>query len=258
MAEPTAPRVHKLLIDGAHRPSESGRTHPVRDHRDAVIGEVALGSRRDVRDAVAAARAAVPGWRAAAPTTRAGMLFDVEHSMRRRHAELCTLVEACEGVGAKRAAQLVDAAADRWLHHAGWADKMTEPALGVVAVLAPASSSLLGLASVLAPALATGNTVVLVAAQDRPLPALLVGDGASGLPKGVLGVLTGRTAELAPWLAAHPDVDAIDLVGAPRAQRHDLELVAAGALTRVLGASTEPDWSRPPGRAALRALLRTG
>lgn len=257
MVDPAAPGVHQLLINGTHRPSESGRTHPVRDHRDGVIGEVALGSRRDVRDAVAAARAAVPEWLVTAPTTRARMLFDVEHSMHLRHVELGALVEACEGVGAKRAAQLVEAATDRWLHHAGWADKLAEPALGVVAVLAPASSSLLGLVSVLAPALATGNTVVLVAAQDRPLPALLVGDVASGLPAGVLGVLTGRTAELAPWLAAHPDVDAINLVGAPRAQRHDLELVAAGALTRVIGASTEPDWSRPPGRPALRALLRT-
>ncbi|MEO6880459.1 MAG: aldehyde dehydrogenase family protein [Mycobacteriaceae bacterium] len=258
MADPAAPGRHQLLINGTHRPSESGRTHPVRDHRGTLIGEVALGSRRDVRDAVAAARAAVPGWLRTAPTTRAGMLFDVEHGMARRHEELRALVEASEGVGVKRAAQLVAAAADRWLHHAGWADKLTEPALGVVAVLAPASSSLLGLVSVLAPALATGNTVVVVAAQDRPLPALLVGEAASGLPAGVLGVLTGRTAELAPWLAAHPDVDGIDLVGAPAAQRQDLELGAAGTLTRIIGAGTEPDWTRTPEASSLRALLRTG
>lgn len=255
--EPVEHPVHTLLVGGRRVPSESGRTYPVRDHHGHVLAAVALGTRRDVRDAVAAARAAVPGWTRRRETERLRQLLAVEATLQERREELVALVDAAEGVGAKRATQLVTAALDRWVHHAGWADKLPGAPLGVVAVLAPQYSSLLGLLGVVAPALAAGCAVVLVPSQERPLPALVLGEVVAGvLEGGVLGVLTGRTAELAPWLAVHPDVDAVDLVGAPAALRRDLELGAAGSLTRVLDGAGEPDGQRPPDVRVLRALRR--
>jgi acyl-CoA reductase-like NAD-dependent aldehyde dehydrogenase len=129
---------------------------------------------------------------------------------------------------------------------------------GVVAVLAPQASSLLGLVSVVAPVICAGNTAVVVAAQDRPLPAVTLSEvlATSDLPGGVVNVLTGRTAELAPWLAAHAEVNALDLTGAPAAIRTDLERAAAGTVKRVLRApDSEPDWTRPPDLRWLRAFL---
>jgi acyl-CoA reductase-like NAD-dependent aldehyde dehydrogenase len=170
----------------------------------------------------------------------------------------------------------VDAAIDRWVWYAGWTDKLaavlgssnpvagpyfsftTPEPTGVVAVFAPQESSLLGLVSVLAPVLAGGNTCVVVASQDRPLPAITLSEvlATSDVPGGVVNMLTGRTAELAPWLAAHGDVNALDLCGAPDSQRVELERAAAGTVKRVPRTPrTEPDWTRTPDISRLRAFL---
>lgn len=276
IAEPAPVRTLDLLIGGRRVDSASGRTYPVGDTRHALLAHVALASRRDVRDAVNAATAGGQAWSLTPAHLRGYALHRVTEGLHERRAELVESVAAAEGVPGKRATVLVEAALERWEHHAGWADKLgavlgagstewgglrgstTPEPVGVVAVLAPQHSSLLGLVSVLAPVLATGCTCVLVASQDRPLPALVLAAavGAAGVPDGVLNVLTGRTAELAPWLAGHGDVQAVDLCGAPAAQRVDLEQVAAGSVKRVLAAPpTEPDWSRPPEVGALRRLL---
>jgi acyl-CoA reductase-like NAD-dependent aldehyde dehydrogenase len=130
---------------------------------------------------------------------------------------------------------------------------------GVVVVLAPQRSSLLGLVSVLAPVVACGNTAVVVASQDRPLPAITLAEvlATSDVPGGVVNVLTGRTAELAPWLATHGDVNALDLTGAPATLVADLERAAAGTVKRVHGISRdgEPDWAKAPDITRLRAVL---
>lgn len=266
-----------LLLDGAFRASESGRTHTVLDHRQQVLGTVALASRRDARDAVSAAGRGAQRWSELAASRRLALLVEVAGALLDAAGPLAGDVAAAEDVPLRRAADLVDASLDRWLHHAGWADKtdhlgaatvtlagphlsatVVRP-LGVAAVLAPQGSSLLGLVSVLAPVLATGNAAVVVASQDRPLPAVALARvlAASGLPAGTVNVLTGRTAELAPWLAAHRDVDAVELTGAPAAQRTDLEQAAAGAGSVVLpGRPGETEWTRPPDVARLRALLR--
>lgn len=275
-AEPTSLRTLDLLVGGRSVASASGRTYPVGDSRHAPLAHVALASRRDVRDAVEAAKAGGQAWSATPGPLRGDALHRVTEALHERRTELVESVAAAEGVPGKRATVLVEAALERWGHYAGWADKLaallgpgatewgglrgatTPEPVGVAAVLAPQHSSLLGLVSVLAPVLATGCTCVLVASQERPLPALVLADavGAAGLPDGVLNVLTGRTAELAPWLAGHGDVQAVDLCGAPAAQRVDLELVAAGSVKRVLAAPpSEPDWGRPPEVAALRRLL---
>jgi acyl-CoA reductase-like NAD-dependent aldehyde dehydrogenase len=180
------------------------------------------------------------------------------------------------GVPAATAYAEVDAAVDRWLWYTGWTDKIAqvrgganpvvgpfvnitvpEPA-GVVAVLAPQESPLLGLVSVLAPAIAGGNTSVVVASERYPLPALGLAEvcAAAGLPDGVVNVLTGEVAEVAPWLAAHQDVNAIDLAGAPGALADDLAVTAAGNLKRVVRLH-DVDWAAEPGPERMFATLET-
>jgi acyl-CoA reductase-like NAD-dependent aldehyde dehydrogenase len=132
---------------------------------------------------------------------------------------------------------------------------------GVVAVLAPRESSLLGLVSVVAPAVVSGNTVVVLASEPRPLPALTLGEvlATSDVPGGVVNILTGRQAEIAPWLASHMDVNAIDLAGAPAESVAALEVAAADNLKRVLrpAATGEPDWTATPSTGHMLALLET-
>lgn len=270
-------KTYKLYIGGAFPRSESGRSYPVVDAKGAFLANAAQGSRKDARDAVAAARKAFPGWSGATAYNRGQVLFRVAEVLEGRREQFIAEVAAAEGVAAKKAQSLVDAAVDRWVWYAGWTDKVAtvlgasnpvagpyfsfsvpEPT-GVVAVLAPQQSSLLGLISVVAPVIATGNTAVVVTSQDRPLPAVTLSEvlATSDLPGGVVNVLTGRTAEIAPWLASHADVNALDLTGAPESTRADLERAAAGTVKRVLRARPAEDFTREPDPARLRAFLET-
>ncbi|MGX7827655.1 aldehyde dehydrogenase family protein [Actinokineospora sp. 24-640] len=272
----TVSKTYKLYLGGAFPRSESGRTYPVADARGRFLANAAQASRKDVREAVVAARGAFGKWSRATAYNRGQVLYRVAEIMEGRREQFCAEVAAGEGVQAKRAAALVDAAIDRWVWYAGWTDKITtvlgaanpvagpyfsfsvpEPT-GVVGVLAPQKSSLLGLVSVLAPVLATGCAAVVLTSQDRPLPAITLGEvlATSDVPGGVVNLLTGHTAELAPWLAAHADVNALDLVGVAPEQRADLEQAAAGTVKRVLRAA-EPDWAAEPGMTRLRAFLET-
>ncbi|PSL54593.1 aldehyde dehydrogenase family protein [Saccharothrix carnea] len=270
-------KTYKLYIGGAFPRSESGRSYPVVDANGGFLANAAQGSRKDARDAVAAARKAFAGWSGATAYNRGQVLFRVAEVLEGRREQFAAEVAACEGVPAKKAQSLVDAAIDRWVWYAGWTDKVAtvlgasnpvagpyfsfsvpEPT-GVVAVLAPQESSLLGLISVVAPVIATGNTAVVVTSQDRPLPAVTLSEvlATSDLPGGVVNVLTGRTAEIAPWLASHADVNALDLTGAPESARADLERAAAGTVKRVLRARPAEDFTGEPGLARLRAFLET-
>ncbi|MGH4021841.1 MAG: aldehyde dehydrogenase family protein [Pseudonocardiaceae bacterium] len=270
------PKTYKLYLGGAFPRSESGRSYPVTDSRGRFLANAAQASRKDARDAVVAARTAFEPWSGATAYNRGQVLYRVAEVMEGRGDQFAAAVAAAEGVPPRRATTLVDAVIDRWVWYAGWTDKITtvlgaanpvagpyfcftvpEPT-GVVAVLAPQSSSLLGLVSVLAPVIAGGNTAVLVSSQNRPLPAVTLAEvlATSDMPGGVVNVLTGRTAELAPWLAAHGDVNAVDLCGAPAAIRAELERTAAGTVKRVLPApATEPDWTRAPDLGRLRRFL---
>ena len=236
-------KTYKLYVGGAFPRSESGRTYPVTDSGGRLLAHAALASRKDVRDAVSAARAAFPGWSGATAYNRGQVLYRVAEMLQGRHEQFTDAVAAAEGVPRERAAALVDATIDRWVWYAGWTDKIagllgsvnpvagpllswsTPEPTGVVAVLAPQSSSLLGLVDVLAPVLATGCTAVVVASEARPLPAIELAEvlATSDLPGGVANLLTGRAAELAPWLAAHAEVQAIDLTGAPAELGGELE-----------------------------------
>jgi acyl-CoA reductase-like NAD-dependent aldehyde dehydrogenase len=267
-------KTYKLYVGGAFPRSESGRSYPVTDTDGTLLAHAALASRKDVRDAVSAARAALPAWASATAYNRGQVLYRVAEMLQGRRAQFVDDVVAAEGVRKGQAAALVDAAIDRWVWYAGWTDKIasvlgsvnpvagplvnwsTPEPTGVVGVLAPQSSSLLGLVDVLAPVLATGCTAVVVASERRPLPAVELAEvlATSDLPGGVANVLTGRTAELAPWLAAHGEVQALDLAGAPAELAADLVRAAADGVKRVLPRpATEPDPTREPDIARLRA-----
>jgi acyl-CoA reductase-like NAD-dependent aldehyde dehydrogenase len=273
-------KTYKLAIGGAFPRSESGRSYPVFDARGRFLANAAMASRKDVRDAVVAARKASPGWSGATAYNRGQVLYRVAEMMEGRRAQFIEEVAASEGVTRPRAERSVDQAIDRWIWYAGWADKIAQvtgssnpvagpyfdfsvpEATGVVAVIAPQSSSVLGLVSVLAPVVVSGNTAVVAASQARPLPAVTLAEvlGTSDVPGGVVNVLTGKTAEIAPWLASHMDVNAIDLIGiaGDPDQGRALEVAAADNLKRYLRApDTEPDWMTEPGVDRLTFFLET-
>ena len=256
-------KTYKLFIGGAFPRSESGRSYPV----DGVAGiagpvHVAQASRKDVRDAVVAARKAFAGWSGASAYNRGQVLYRVAELLEERRGQF----DQSE----------IDAAIDRWVWYAGWCDKFAQVAgssnpvagpyfnfslpepSGVVAVLAPQESSLLGLVSVLAPVIATGNTAVVVAAEAKPLAAVTLAEvlATSDVPPGVVNLLTGFTHELAPWLASHRDVDAIDLTGAAGAERAELQRAAAENVKRVFAPRPE-EWGSDPGMRRLRAFTET-
>jgi len=225
-----------------------------------------MGSRKDARDAVVAARAAFGKWAAATAYNRGQVLYRVAELMEGRRGQFADEVAAAEGLTATRADKVVSAAIDRWVWYAGWSDKVSavfgsanpvagpyfdfsvpEPT-GVVAILAPQDDSLLGLVSVLAPVIVSGNTVVLLTSQAAPLPAVTLSEvlATSDVPGGVVNILTGHTAEVAPWLASHMDVNAIDLTGADDTFATDLQVAAADNLKRVRRPAPE-DWFAAPG-----------
>ncbi|MGY1608907.1 MULTISPECIES: aldehyde dehydrogenase family protein [unclassified Geodermatophilus] len=271
-------KTYKLYVGGAFPRSESGRTYEVTDARGAFLANAAQASRKDARDAVVAARAAFGKWSRATAYNRGQVLYRVAEVMEGRHAQFCEEVAAGEGLSSGRARAVVDAAIDRWVWYAGWTDKLAavlgsanpvagpffdfslpEPT-GVVAVLAPQRSSLLGLVSVLAPVLAGGNTAVVVTSRRRPLPAVTLGEvlATSDVPGGVVNLLTGDAAEVGPWLAEHDDVDAVDLTGAPADRSLELERLAAGSIKRVLRPpAEEPDWTADPGTSRMTPFLET-
>jgi acyl-CoA reductase-like NAD-dependent aldehyde dehydrogenase len=272
-------KTYKLYVGGAFPRSESGRSYEVTDRKGNFLANAAMGSRKDARDAVVAARKAFHGWAAATAYNRGQVLYRVAELMEGRRAQFVEEVVAGEGLTARKADAVVDAAIDRWVWYAGWSDKVAavsgsanpvagpyfdfsvpEPT-GVVAVLAPQQSSLLGLVSVIAPAVVTGNTVVVLASEDSPLPAITLSEvlATSDVPGGVINVITGRTAEVAPWLASHMDVNAIDLVGAAKDDLVALEVAAADNLKRVLraDAARDSDWTRTPGLERLLGYLET-
>jgi acyl-CoA reductase-like NAD-dependent aldehyde dehydrogenase len=238
MARLPVKKTYKLFIGGAFPRSESGRTYEAQEQN------VALASRKDARDAVVAARAAQPKWAGATAYNRGQVLYRIAEMMEARAAEFAELASGRDEV---------ERSIDRWVWYAGFADKLAqvlgasnpvagpyfnftvpEPT-GVVAVIAPEEPPLLGLVSRIAPALAGGNAVVAVASEGQPLAAIELAEAlaTSDLPGGVVNLLTGRRAELAPWLASHMDVNAIDLTGAD-GLRADLERAAADNVKRVI------------------------
>ena len=271
-------KTYKLYIGGAFPRSESGYSYEVLDSKGTFVANASLASRKDARDAVVAARKAFGSWSGRTAYNRAQILYRVAEVMEDRRPQFVQAVVQSEGLSPSKADKVVDEAIDRLVWYAGWADKITqvvgnanpvagpffnlstpEPT-GVVAVLAPQGSSLLGLVSVVAPAIVTGNTVVVVSSYDRPLPAVTFAEvlATSDVPGGVVNILTGSAASVGPWLASHMDVNAIDLTGiaGETTLATDLEVAAADNLKRVRRApDAEPDWTVDPGLTPMTAFL---
>jgi acyl-CoA reductase-like NAD-dependent aldehyde dehydrogenase len=264
-------KTYKLYIGGAFPRSESGRSYPVLDADGTLLAHAAQASRKDVRDAVVAARKAFPAWSGATAYNRGQVLYRIAEMLDGRRDQFVAEVSASgDDPGT------VDTAIDRLVWYAGWADKFAQVAggtnpvagpyfnfslpepTGIVGIVAPQESSLLGLVSVLAPVITTGNTAVVMASHQRPLPAVSLSEvlATSDLPGGVVNLLTGFTDELAPWLASHRDVNAIDLTGVAETARPALQRAAADNVKRVY-VPAAIDWADDPGTGRLTAFVET-
>ena len=272
----TIPKTYKLYIGGAFPRSESGRTYEVATPKGDFLANAALGSRKDARDAVTAARGAVKGWSGATAYNRGQVLYRVAEILEGRKAQFVDEIVQQTGASSSAATAEVDEAIDRWVWYAGWCDKFGQVAgngnpvagpyfnisvpepTGVVGVIAPQDTALVGLVSAIAPALVAGNSVVVVTSERYPLSAISLAEvlATSDLPGGVVNVLTGSPAEIAPWLASHPDVHALDLVGAGDLDWIDLEIAAAETLTRVLPPENGAD-AAAPSLARITAFTET-
>jgi acyl-CoA reductase-like NAD-dependent aldehyde dehydrogenase len=249
------PKTYKLYIGGKFPRSESGRTYEVVSSKGAFLANASLASRKDARDAVVAARGALAGWSGATAYNRGQVLYRIAELLEGRRDQFVDELVATEGASRVAATKQVDTAIDAWVWYAGWADKYVQAAgngnpvsgpyfnlstpepTGVVAVIAPqAAGSLLGLVSVIAPVIVSGNTVVVIASETAPLSAVSLAEvlATSDVPGGVVNILTGSPAEIAPWLASHADVNALDLAGAEALDWVDLQIAAADTLKRVL------------------------
>lgn len=252
-------KTYKLYIGGEFPRSESGRSYVVADAKGRFVANASQASRKDARDAVRAARSAFAGWSGRTAYNRGQVIYRVAEVLESRRDQFEAELRSSEGVTPAKARTFVDAAIDRLVWYAGWADKIAqvvgganpvagpyfnhsapEPS-GVIAIIAPAGP-LLGLVSVVAPVITTGNTCVLIASEPHPLTAITLAEvmATSDLPGGVVNVLTGSVPEIAPWLASHSDVNGIDLTGVtdPELGR-TLEEAAAENLKRVRRPGTE-------------------
>jgi acyl-CoA reductase-like NAD-dependent aldehyde dehydrogenase len=265
MARIPVRKTYKLYVGGQFPRSESGRSYLVRAADGSPLANAVRSSKKDLRDAVRTARGAFAGWSGATAMNRGQVLYRVAELMEGRRAQFVDEVAAAEGLAAHKAAELVDRSIDRWVWYAGWSDKISQlfgtvnpvgasyfdftipEATGVVGVVAPEDSSLLGLVSRLAPAVVGGNTAVVLASESRPLPAVTLGEvlATSDVPAGVINLLTGIRRELVPVLAGHMDVNAIDTWGVPAELRAAVEESAMESVKRL---------SRPPRSAASAAF----
>jgi acyl-CoA reductase-like NAD-dependent aldehyde dehydrogenase len=246
-------KTYKLYIGGDFPRSESGRSYVVSSARGEPLANAVRASRKDLREAVRAARKAFQPWADKTAMNRGQVLYRVAELMEGRRDQFAAEVAAAEGLRDGKAREVVDRAIDRWVWYAGWADKIAqvlgssnpvaapyfnftipEPT-GVVGIVAPETSSLLGLVSRVAPPLVAGNAVVVLASETRPLPAVSLGEvlATSDVPGGVVNLLTGFKKELVPVLAAHEDVDSLDVWGVPADIRTETELLATQDIKRI-------------------------
>ena len=246
-------KTYKLFIGGAFPRSESGRVYEIKGANKKFIANPSLASRKDLRDAVVAAKSAQPGWANATAFNRGQILYRIAELMEGRSDQFVDEICALEGVTNKVAKTQVEAAIDTWVWYSGWCDKLssvtgslnqvsgpfynftTPEPLGIVAIFAENKPSLLGVVRTLAPVLAGGNTAVLIASENYPLPAITLSEAlaTSDVPGGVVNILTGKSAELAPWVGSHMEIDGVDVAGLSKKQEEELKLVGADNLKRI-------------------------
>ena len=246
-------KTYKLFIGGAFPRSESGRVYEIKGANKKFIANPSLASRKDLRDAVVAAKSAQPGWANATAFNRGQILYRIAEIMQGRSEQFVDEICALEGVTNKVAKSQVEAAIDTWVWYSGWCDKLssvtgslnqvsgpfynftTPEPLGVVAIFAENKPSLLGVVRTLAPVLAGGNSAILIASENYPLPAITLSEAVatSDVPGGVVNILTGKSAELAPWVGSHMEIDGVDVAGLSKKQEEELKLVGADNLKRI-------------------------
>ena len=251
-------KTYKLFIGGAFPRSESGRVYEVKGSNKKFLANPALASRKDLRDAVVAAKSSQAGWAGATAFNRGQILYRIAEIMQGRSEQFTEEISALEGVTSKAAKLQVEEAIDTWVWYSGWCDKLssvagsqnqvsgpfynftTPESLGVVAIFAESKPSLLGAVRTLAPVLAGGNSAVLIASEAYPLPAITLGEvlATSDLPAGVVNILTGKTSELYPWVGSHMEIDGVDVAGLSKKQEEELKLVGADNLKRITRFST--------------------
>ena len=244
-------KTYKLYINGAFPRSESGRVYEVLTSKGASVANPSLASRKDLRDAVVAARAAQSGWAKATAYNRGQILYRIAEMLDGRTDQLVTEISLATGVSAKKAHDEVLAAIDRWVWMAGWSDKLsaafgsTNPVSGpyynftipepqgVIAV-APAES-FLAFIDAIAPAIVSGNTVVALVPGSAAIAAMTFAEvlATSDLPAGVINILTGSHDELAPWAASHMDINGFDISGISKKKRAELKAAGAENLKRI-------------------------
>ena len=254
-------KTYKLYIGGAFPRTESGRAYEVFDARGRLLANACRATRKDIRDAVRAARKAQPDWAARTAFNRGQILYRIAELMEGRRDQFIAEVMDAEGVARRRATRVVDAAIDRWVWYAGWADKYTQTlgtvnpvngsyfnfsvpeATGVVGLIAPEGSSLLGLVSRLAPIIVSGNAAVVISSESRPLPAVTLSEvlATSDVPGGVVNLITGLRRELVQHLAAHMDVNGLDAYGLDPAETAAIEDLGVENVKRLV---------RPPSSGA--------
>lgn len=270
-------KTYKLFINGTFPRSESGRTYPALDTKGRLLAHVSQASRKDARDAVVAARQAQPGWAARDAYNRGQILYRIAEMLEGRREQFEGEIARAEGLSSRRATTVVNTTIDRWVWYAGWADKFAQVLgssnqvsgpyfnfsiprpTGVVAAMAPADSALLGLVSVIAPIIVTGNTVVVMAAPQRPLPAITLAEvlATSDLPAGVVNILTGDPATVGPWLAEHGDVNALDLTGVDDDGLATAMAVGAAGTIKTVLSPRDSEWLSDPGTARLSTFVET-
>lgn len=251
-------KTYKLFIGGAFPRSESGRVYEIKGSNKKFLANPALASRKDLRDAVVAAKSAQAGWAGATAFNRGQILYRIAEIMQGRSEQFTEEISALEGITSKAAKLQVEEAIDTWVWYSGWCDKLssvsgsqnqvsgpfynftTPESLGVVAIFAESKPSLLGAVRTLAPVLAGGNSAVLIASEAYPLPAITLGEvlATSDLPAGVVNILTGKTSELYPWVGSHMEIDGVDVAGLSKKQEEELKLVGADNLKRIARFST--------------------
>ena len=246
-------KTYKLFIGGAFPRSESGRSYQIQDSKRNFIANPAQASRKDLRDAVLAAKNSQAQWSSATAYNRGQILYRIAEIMEGRSDQFIAEIVALEGTTPKAALKQVQEAIDTWVWYAGWTDKISSTAgstnpiagpyynftipepLGVVGIFAEQKSSLLGAVRGLAPVLASGNSAVVVASERRPLPAITLSEccATSDVPSGVINILTGVTSELAPWMASHMEVDGIDISGLDPKSDADIRKSGTENLKRI-------------------------
>ncbi|MEY3177707.1 MAG: hypothetical protein RLZZ629_59 [Actinomycetota bacterium] len=246
-------KTYKLFIGGAFLRSESGRVYEIKGANKKFLANPALASRKDLRDAVVAAKSAQSGWANATAFNRGQILYRIAEIMQGRSEQFVEEICALEGITTKAAKLQVVEAIDTWVWYSGWCDKLssvsgsqnqvsgpfynftTPEALGVIALFAEGKPSLLGAVRTLAPALAGGNSAILIASESFPLPAITLGEviATSDVPGGVVNILTGKASELLPWIGSHMEIDGVDVAGLNKKQEDEIKLVGADNLKRI-------------------------